>query len=91
MSINSLFTIEQEIKLKASDDIIKHDFYNLMEGTKFIYSYIIYSIYKENILYGWRVKYMISEIINYNTLNINDSICEIINIYKYFILFFLYK
>lgn len=80
MSINSLFTIEQEIKLKMSDDTIKYDFYNLMDGTEFIYSYIIYSIYKEDILYGWRVKYMISEIINYNVLDVNDSIYEIINI-----------
>lgn len=77
---NILLTIEQEVLLSDTNENIINVSSKLLEGTDRIYSYLVYNIYKNNCLYCWHIKYMVSETDKYNTIEVKEAILSIINI-----------
>ena len=80
MKDNILTKVSLSISSKLSDVEITEKVASMLPDTKSIYSYIVYSKFKNELKLGWLVECNLSQSAKYNTLDCDTSLSEIAKI-----------
>lgn len=78
MNYNMIFSIKQKISRTSDLEKLISESKNVFDDITKIYSYIIYSEYKDEDFVGWIIQYNISQTDEYNTIDVEKSLSEIV-------------
>ena len=68
MEYNILSKLVQRIDCNTSREQMERELHLVLDELGYIYSYIVYNTYKDDVLWGWTIQYMFSQTDEYNTL-----------------------
>lgn len=77
MRKNVIFELTQTISTTLSKDEILQELNSGLNSMQNIYSYLVYTNYKQGILTSWTIKYAVNEITKYNTLQKASVVAQI--------------
>lgn len=83
MEYNNIFAVKQKVPKTASLDNFVDDSIKTFDDIQKIYSFIIYSQYNDEDFVGWIIQYNISQIDEYNTIDICQALLDILTLIKY--------
>lgn len=78
MKNNILNKIVQQIPANLDECEIRKRITKVLSNVEHIYSYLIYSKYKDNCLDSWTIEYVFSQMEEYNTLKSQDTVENIV-------------
>lgn len=68
MEYNILSKLVQRIPCNTGREQMERELHLVLDELGYIYSYIVYNTYKDDVLWGWTIQYMFSQTDEYNTL-----------------------
>lgn len=83
MEYNNIFAIKQNVPKHASLNNFISESIPIFDDIQKIYSFIIYSNYKDETFVGWIIQYNISQIDEYNTIPVRQALFDILTLIKY--------